>query len=221
MPQHSLCISFVLLVILSLMLANHPSNYQNIALLKLQVSLQDCSPWLQSSLFIGLTILPLFSTKHVQRLVAESISVHMHWSIGLISSQFLLVSAVAVVLAVLGFPYTQLCQGSMVYCNDPSPLVLSQDLIRGIYRFHHTCTLKAICAGVGFGSGTETTSPQALNWVKWLLTINSRPPHITVDLCRNFHSENFFVVCVNYKIKTQNTVESGYYTHALNGITVK
>ena len=87
----------------------------------------------------------------------------MHWSIGLISSQFLLVSAVAVVLAVLGFPYTQLCLGSMVYSNDPSPLVLSQDLIQRVHCFQYNCILKAIHAGVGFGSGNETTSPQALN----------------------------------------------------------
>ena len=41
----------------------------------------------------------------------------------------------------------------------PPPLILvsSPDLILCVYRFQYNAILKPICAGVGFGSGTETT----------------------------------------------------------------
>ena len=35
-------------------------------------------------------------------------------------------------------------------------LVSSPDLIRHVYHFQYSMILKAICARVGFGSGTET-----------------------------------------------------------------
>ena len=49
-------------------------------------------------------------------------------------------------------------------------VVLSPDLIRRVYRFQYKTVLKPICAGIGFGSGTETKiSEQCSKWSKLLL----------------------------------------------------
>ena len=59
-------------------------------------------------------------------------------------------------------------------------VVLSPDLIRRIYRFQYNalenpCTLlKAIHAGVGFGSGTETSVQVGMSWWTSTLSIGNR-----------------------------------------------
>ena len=173
------------------MLANHPSNSQNIALLKLQVSLQDCSSFAEFTVYWSdYTSFVFNKTCAKTSGWIDFCALALKYRIN-----FIPISASSGCCSCpgcFGLSVHPVMSGIyMVYCNDPSPLVLSQDLIQRVYRFQRTCILKAICARVGFGSGTETTSPQALNWVKWLLTINSRPPHITVDLCRNFIVKTF------------------------------
>ena len=57
-------------------------------------------------------------------------------------------------------------------------LVSSLDLIRRIYRFQYSprTILKAICAGVGFGSGTETMPLHIYNYL-------SSSQRVTQRLC--------------------------------------
>ena len=79
---------------------------------------------------------------------------------------------------------TELClvlTSLLTHHNSCTVLVSSPDLIRRVYRFQYNmqktrAVLKAIRAGVGFGSGTETSTVlETVHWLLWFHLLVDQP----------------------------------------------